>query len=406
MATKTRTKKKKQKTPYQLFRMVFPDRKNWNGESYYDYNLLACVILLTCFGLVMLYSTSAYTAKVKYGSDMIFFAKQAKISALCIGLMLIIAKADYHWIAGWGTLLYGVSNVLLLVTKYVGENVNGATRWIKIGPVQFQTAEIAKLAIILFIPSAIVKMGRNIKGWKSPLLLLFLGAITAILTWKFTNNLSSAMIIAGMTVILLIVAHPWGTKFAVAGIAVSAPAVFIIRSVAVQIAQNGGNFRWGRIQAWLNPENESSGKGYQIMQGLYALGSGGLFGKGLGNSTQKLGAVPEAQNDMIFTIVCEELGIFGAMLLTMLFVFLLYRLFFIAQNAPDLLGSLVVTGIFAQVALQVILNIAVVLNVIPATGITLPFISYGGTSIVFLMAEMGIALSVADKIQLKDRSAV
>ena len=142
------------------------------------------------------------------------------------------------------------------------------------------------------------------------------------------------------------------------------------------------------------------------MQGLYALGSGGLFGKGLGNSAQKLGAVPEAQNDMIFTIVCEELGVFGAALLTMLFVFLLYRLFFIAQNAPDLLGSLIVTGIFAQVALQVILNIAVVLNVIPATGITLPFISYGGTSIVFLMMEMGIALSVADKIRLKDEYTI
>ena len=176
--------------------------------------------------------------------------------------------------------------------------------------------------------------------------------------------------------------------------------------MAVQIAQSSDSFRWQRIRAWLNPESESSGTGYQIMQGLYALGSGGLFGKGLGNSAQKLGAVPEAQNDMIFTIVCEELGVFGAALLTMLFVFLLYRLFFIAQNAPDLLGSLIVTGIFAQVALQVILNIAVVLNVIPATGITLPFISYGGTSIVFLMMEMGIALSVADKIRLKDEYTI
>ena len=210
------------------------------------------------------------------------------------------------------------------------------------------------------------------------------------------------MIIAGMTVVLIIIAHPWGSRIAIIGGIASVPAVIIIRSVAVQLAQSSDSFRWGRIQAWLNPESESSGKGYQIMQGLYALGSGGLFGKGLGNSAQKLGAVPEAQNDMIFTIVCEELGVFGAAVLTMLFVFLLYRLFFIAQNAPDLLGALIVTGIFAQVALQVILNIAVVLNVIPATGITLPFISYGGTSIVFLMAEMGIALSVADKIRLKD----
>ena len=237
-------------------------------------------------------------------------------------------------------------------------------------------------------------------------MLVFLGAFTSVLTWKFTNNLSSAMIIAGMTLILVIVAHPWGSRIALFGGIAAVPAVLIIRSVAVQIAQSSDSFRWQRIRAWLNPESESSGTGYQIMQGLYALGSGGLFGKGLGNSAQKLGAVPEAQNDMIFTIVCEELGVFGAALLTMLFVFLLYRLFFIAQNAPDLLGSLIVTGIFAQVALQVILNIAVVLNVIPATGITLPFISYGGTSIVFLMMEMGIALSVADKIRLKDEYTI
>ena len=171
----------------------------------------------------------------------------------------------------------------MFATKYVGEDVNGATRWIKLGPVQFQTAEIAKLAIILFIPSVIVKMGRNIKGWKSPLLLLFFGAVTAVLTWKFTNNLSSAMIIAGMTVVLIIVAHPWGTRIAIIGGIASVPAVSIIRSVAVQLAQSSDSFRWGRIQAWLNPESESSGKGYQIMQGLYALGSGGLFGKGLGN---------------------------------------------------------------------------------------------------------------------------
>ena len=141
------------------------------------------------------------------------------------------------------------------------------------------------------------------------------------------------------------------------------------------------------------------------MQGLYAIGSGGFFGKGLGNSLQKLDYVPEAQNDMIFTIICEELGLFGAIMLTILFAFMLYRLFFIAQNAPDLLGSLIASGIFIHIALQVVLNIAVVTNVIPTTGITLPFISYGGTSIVFLMAEMALALSVSKRIRFKDQEA-
>lgn len=146
-----------------------------------------------------------------------------------------------------------------------------------------------------------------------------------------------------------------------------------------------------------------SGGGYQVMQALYAIGSGGFFGKGLGNSAQKLGTIPEAQNDMIFSIVCEELGVFGAILLLLMFGYLLYRLFFIAQNAPDLYGTLIVSGIFAHIALQVILNICVVLNLMPTTGITLPFVSYGGTSILFLMAEMAIALSVSRQIKFKNQ---
>ena len=141
---------------------------------------------------------------------------------------------------------------------------------------------------------------------------------------------------------------------------------------------------------------------FECMQALYAIGSGGLFGRGLGNSIQKLGSVPEAQNDMIFSIICEELGIFGGIFVLILFGYLLYRLFFIAQNAPDLFGSLIVTGIFIHIALQVILNIAVVLNLMPNTGVTLPFISYGGTSIVFLMSEMAIALSVARQIKFQE----
>ena len=161
-----------------------------------------------------------------------------------------------------------------------------------------------------------------------------------------------------------------------------------------------GGFRIQRIYEWL------SGGSYQIHQGLYAIGSGGFFGKGLGNSTQKLGTIPEAQNDMIFSIVCEELGVFGAILLLLMFGYLLYRLFMIAQNAPDLYGTLVVTGVFAHIAIQVILNLLVVLNLMPATGITLPFISYGGTSMMFLMTELGIALSVANSIRFKETVVV
>lgn len=204
-----------------------------------------------------------------------------------------------------------------------------------------------------------------------------------------------------MTCALIFVAHPKTAPFVLtAGIGLPVGIVGVRGYVSSLGAS--GNFRFNRVLAWIDPEKYSDGGGYQVLQGLYAIGSGGLFGKGLGNSTQKIQSIPEAQNDMIFSIICEELGLFGAVLLTILFVFLLYRLMFIAQNAPDLLGSLIVTGIFAHIALQVILNIAVVLNVIPTTGVTLPFISYGGTSILFLMTEMGIALNVSRQIRIKD----
>ena len=160
-------------------------------------------------------------------------------------------------------------------------------------------------------------------------------------------------------------------------------------------------YQLSRINVWKNPEAFASEGGYQVLQGLYAIGSGGLFGKGLGESIQKLGFVPEAQNDMIFSIICEELGLFGAVALILVFMFMIYRFMVIASNAPDLFGCLLVVGVMAHIAIQVILNIAVVTNTIPNTGITLPFISYGGTSIVFLEAEMGMVLSVSNQIKLE-----
>ena len=160
-------------------------------------------------------------------------------------------------------------------------------------------------------------------------------------------------------------------------------------------------YQLNRIMVWQSPEAYASDGGFQVLQGLYAIGSGGIFGKGLGNSIQKLGFVPEAQNDMIFAIICEELGLFGAACLILLFLFMLYRFLVIANNAPDLMGSLIVIGAMSHIAIQVILNIAVVTNTIPNTGITLPFISYGGTSLLFLMLEMGLVLSVSNRITLE-----
>lgn len=383
-------------------RKIQGKKKSGEGWDYYDYNLLAAVILLTCFGLVMLYSTSAYEAALNYnGNDAYYFTKQAVISAASLVMVLIFSQIDYHFYARFSNYIYLISVVMLFLTKFIGREVNGAKRWIYFGPISFQPAEMAKLAVILFLPCVIVKMGNQMKGWKAPAIVLGFGAVASFFTYVFTDNLSTAIIIAGITVILIFIVHPKTAPFLWAFLGGAAAIALFVWILAGRSAASSDSFRLRRIMVWLDPEAHFREGGYQVMQGLYAIGSGGFFGKGLGNSTQKLGALPEAQNDMIFSIICEELGIFGAAMVILLFVFLLYRLFFIAQNAPDLLGSLIASGIFVHIALQVILNIAVVINLIPTTGITLPFVSYGGTSILFLMAEMTIALSISKRIEFK-----
>jgi cell division protein FtsW len=379
----------------------FRTKRNFRAD-YYDYGLLTSVILLTGFGLVILYSATAYTSQVRYGNDLHFFGKQAGISALAlIGAVILSMILDYHILWKAGGMLYILSLVLVMLTKSpLGKTVNGARRWINLGQLSFQPAELAKIAVIVYIPIWIVKMGRKYKGVKAIIFPLCLGAVQSLCVCFFTQNLSTAIIILGIAVTIIFIAHPNTKAFLIAAAIIVAFVAFCVWLIGTH--EIGGSFRFSRIQVWLHPEKYSSSGGYQILQALYAIGSGGLLGKGLGNSTQKLGAVPEAENDMIFSIICEELGIVGGIIVVLLFIYLLYRLFIIAQNAPDLYGSLIVTGIFAHIALQVILNISVVLNLIPTTGVTLPFVSYGGTSVVFLMLEMAIALSVSMRIRFRE----
>ena len=369
--------------------------------EYYDYNLVAAIILLTCFGLVMLYSTSAYTSTIKYGDDMYFFKKQAAISFVCIAGALFISMFDYHILARFTGVLYGVAaGSMVLVRTPLGTVSNGARRWLRIGPIQFQPAEIAKIAVIVCLSYMIVHMGKKMNSLKACMTLGAMGTFLALLAYVCTDNLSTAIIIFCITVGMIFVAHP-KTRIFLILVAVAIAFLAILVFVIGQSVKETDDFRLNRIIAWLHPENATGTAAYQTIQALYAIGSGGFLGRGLGNSIQKLGSVPEAQNDMIFSIICEELGIVGGVILLLLFGYLLYMLCFIAQNAPDLFGSLIVSGIFIHIALQVILNIAVVVNLMPNTGVTLPFISYGGTSIMFLMAEMGLALSVSKQIKLK-----
>ncbi len=373
-----------------------------NKTAYYDYSLVAVVILLIVFGLIMLYSTSSYVAQLHEGNDMFYFRKQAIISAASIAAALIISQFDYHLLEKLPSFIYALAMALMIMVKITpfGVEVNGAKRWLKFAGLQFQPSEIAKIAAIVTISVMIVQMGKKTATLRGMEILMGTGGALGLVTFLFTDNLSTAIIIWGITVFLIFIAHPRTKPFLIA-FSVAAAAVALGVAVLSATIDTSSNFRVRRILTWLRPEKYSASGGFQVMQGLYAIGSGGFFGKGLGNSAQKLGWIPEAQNDMIFSIICEELGIFGACIILILFAYLLYRLIFIAQNAPDLFGSLLASGIFVHIALQVVFNICVVTNLIPTTGITLPFFSYGGTSILFLMSEIGIALSVARYIKFQ-----
>lgn len=347
-----------------------------------DYILQMIVLALVVFGLATLYSTSAYNGRVRFLDSGYYFKKQLFATALGIAAMAAISRMDYHLFArfaGWGYLLsIALSGAVLLV----GDSYNGSKRWLSIGPLSFQPSEFAKPAVILFL-ACMVGRRRGKQGGLGTLLLV-LCLVLPIVGLVGTNNLSTAIIILGIAVILAFVSNPKYLQFVWLGLTG-------IGFVGIFLGME--QYRLERLAIWRNPEAYE--KGFQTIQGLYAIGSGGLFGRGLGESLQKLGFVPEAQNDMIFSIICEELGLFGALVLILIFLLMLWRFMVIATHAPDVFGALICAGIMGHIAIQVILNIAVVTNTIPNTGITLPFISYGGTSVLFLLAEMGLALSVS-----------
>ena len=375
-----------------------------------DYTLLFIAIFLLGFGLVMVYSTSSYSANLQFDGDAAwYFRKQLWATAVGIVAMMVVANIPYHFWERFAMLGYIVSVILILLIIPFGTESHGAKRWLNIAGISVQPAEIAKLGMILFLASMICTMGKSIRQKKGFFTVLLVPVPIAIMLWRITSNLSSAIIVMGIAVLMLFVSCPDYKRFVILGVVTLAAAALIVL-VIVKMAEAGvegdggniGGFRGARILAWLDPEAYAVGKGSQTLQGLYAIGSGGILGKGLGNSKQKLGFIPEAQNDMIFSIICEELGLFGAIAIILMFIMMIWRFMVIANNAPDLFGALLVVGVLGHIAIQVILNIAVVTNTIPNTGISLPFISYGGTSVLFLLIEIGLVLSVAKGIRLKD----
>lgn len=384
-------------------RPVSRRKKQPKTIQYFDYSLLATIIFLVCFGLVILYSTSAYSAQEKFGDPMWYFRKQTIITIGSLIVMTVVSWINYHVYARFAKLSYVVAFILmLLILTPFGIEANGARRWVGIPdtPLQIQPAEVVKIAIILYIPFLVCRTGKYIEKWDHLKEILFYGGAAGIGVLVLTDNLSSAIIVLGITAVILYVSYPKTKKIVQYSMLAGIVGYIGVRIWASSLAKSD-NFRLQRIIVWIDPEKYAGNKGFQTLQALYAVGSGGFWGKGLGASTQKL-IIPEVQNDMILSIICEELGVFGAIVVLVMFGMMLYRLMFIAQNAPDKYGSLIVTGIFAHIAIQVILNVAVVTNLIPNTGITLPFISYGGTSILFLMIEMGMALSVSRSIRFDE----
>ena len=351
-----------------------------------DRILLTLVLILAVFGVTMLFSTSEYNGRVRFGDSAYYFKKQLFAMSLGFLTMYLVAGMDYHFFIRLAPAAYAVSLGLSAAVLVVGQEINGSKRWLNLGPLSFQPSEFAKVAVILFLVWQIQHTQSSTSG------LWFMGRTLAsllpVVGLVGSNNLSTAIIILGIGVVLIFASNSRYACFLGIGAAGVAVAVLFLAAES---------YRLERLAIWRDPEKYE--KGFQTIQGLYAIGSGGLFGRGLGSSIQKLGFVPEAQNDMIFSIICEELGLTGALILILIFGLLIWRLCVIATRCTDLAGTLICTGIMAHMAIQVILNIAVVTNTIPNTGITLPFVSYGGTSVVFLMGEMGLALSVSSHKQ-------
>mgnify|MGYP000481374214 CR=1 FL=1 len=352
----------------------------------YDDTLLVTVLILVLVGLILLTSTSAYNGRVKFHDSYYYLKKQGLATVLGMAGMLWIARIDYHRWIPLAVPGYLAAIGLSIAVMAFGKEYNGSKRWLSLGPFSFQPSEFAKVAVILFLTYVIM---RNVKSMgKFTTVCKIVVSVLPVVGLVGASNLSTAIIILGIAVVLVFVASPKYGQFAW---------MIFLGCAFMGIFLAMESYRLERLQIWRHPENYE--KGYQTLQGLYAIGSGGLFGKGFGSSIQKLGFVPEAQNDMIFSIVCEETGILGAFLVLFLFGLLIWRLCMLALNCRDLKGTLLCAGIMAHMSIQVVLNVAVVTNTIPNTGITLPFISYGGTSVVFLLLEMGLVLSVSNLVE-------
>ncbi len=379
-----------------------------------DLPFLALTLILLGIGLVMLLSSSSYVASVEAVPSnydgAYYFKRQAAFAVMGLVAMYFVSKIDYQIWRGVSPFLL-LAAILMLVAVLVpgvGITNNNATRWLGIGPIQFQPSEVAKLGVVLFFSAVLSKREQGEHKFKHRLRQPWQG-LRKFWYWSDLHDIWLLVLVLGVIAILMICEpHLSGTIliFAAAAAILFASGVklfwfilggglgaFGVWFLLVVVGYNGD-----RIKTWLNPWWDPSDKSYQILQSIYAVASGGLSGLGLGMSRQKYLYLPEEQNDFIFAVVCEELGFIGAVIIIALFALLVIRGYWLALHARDRFGALIIVGITTLLAVQVFLNIAVVINLIPATGVSLPFFSYGGTALMIQLAEMGIILSVSRQI--------
>lgn len=381
-----------------------------NNTERVDLKIIIALIFLCLFGCMMVYSASSYvcaTSAEFYYDDAYLLKKQVQFIILGIISIVVLVNLDYHifyWM-GWG--IFGINVVLILLLKTpIGVEANGAVRWLNLGFFQLHVGEMSKILLILFLSFIIAQYGKSTKDWKNVFKIWIYAGILAALILKISSNLSSCLIMLMITYGMTFI---WSNtqKFhlvvaAAAAVLVSTLLIYIYYNLPdPEIAENMG-YQVKRILGWMDPEKYKDVFSDQILQSLYAVGSGGLFGKGLGKSMQKLGKIPEPQNDMIFAIICEELGIFGGIIVLILMGYLILQIVRVAISAKDLFGAMIAVGVALHFSFQTIVNVAVSLNVFPNTGVSLPFISYGGSALLIMFSEVGLVLSVRRYRVLRD----
>lgn len=372
---------------------VKQNKSSFISKGKIDISFLSFVLILLTIGLVMLFSASYAYSYAYFDNSYKFILRQSIFAVIGVGIMMAVSKIDYHFWKKFAWMLFFASIAMLgilLALPPMATDLD-VKRWLAIGSFSFQPSEIAKFAIILLFSSLIAANYKHMKSLKFIAFLIMLLGLTCVLV-VLEPHLSATVLIFAIGVVLLIVGGLQLRYIVIGGF--SAIGLFIAAITIVGYSSD-------RIKYWLDPWADASGSGFQTIQSLLAIGSGGILGRGIGQSRQKYLWVPEPHNDFIFSIVCEELGLIGALVIILLFCLLVWRGFTIAMRSPDRFGALLTIGLVFQVGLQAMLNIWVVTNTIPNTGISLPFFSYGGTSLLILLAEMGIVLSVSRQANLE-----